>query len=281
MRIGIMQGRLSPARARPQSFPWNSWQAEFQRARAYGFDCIEWLFDAVDYDRNPIWTEAGSAEIRASIEASGVSVESVCADYFVDRPLGRPPQAERRQHVQLLSVLIARAAQLGAGVIVLPVLEAGEPRDAHDQAVLLESLKEPLGFAHSRGVTLAIESNMPAERYLQLIGEAAHPALGICFDTGNRAAQGADIVADIRRLAPYVREVHIKDRLLHGPNVPLGEGAAPLDPFLEALTTARYSGPLILETTVGDDYESHAKRNLKFVKSRVSPGDPVPVDRVV
>jgi sugar phosphate isomerase/epimerase len=92
------------------------------------------------------------------------------------------------------------------------------------------------------------------------------------FDTGNRTAFGADIVADIGRLAPYVCEVHIKDRLWDGPNVPLGEGAVPFEKFFARLSGSGYSGALILETTVRDDYEYHARRNLEFVRSRLSRG---------
>ena len=70
--------------------------------------------------------------------------------------------------------------------------------------------------------------------------------------------------------------VHIKDRLLGGPNVPLGTGAAPLDAFLAALVDAAYSGPVILETTVGENYAAHARRNLDFVRSRLASRSQLP-----
>jgi L-ribulose-5-phosphate 3-epimerase len=275
IQIGIMQGRLSPARARPQSFPWESWQAEFERARSFGFDAIEWLFDPVGYEQNPIWTEVGLTQIRESMLASGVTVRSICADYFVGQSLLGASEAERRRRVQVLNVLVTRASQLGVRVVVVPALEAGEVRDADGEAVLLDCLSEPLALARSGGVTLAVESNMPAERYLELMDRSADCALGICFDTGNRTAQGEDIIGDLDRLAPWVAEVHVKDRLVGGPNVPLGEGAAPFDGFFARLAVGGYSGPLILETTVQDDYEYHAKRNLAFVRSRVSRVHPV------
>jgi L-ribulose-5-phosphate 3-epimerase len=269
MRVGIMQGRLSPARARPQSFPWDSWKEEFARARSYGFDLIEWLFDGVRYEENPIWTEAGLAHIQECMISARVSVESVCADYFVGHPLVRASAAERRHHLHVLNVLIARACRLGVRVILIPALEAGEIQDADEQAVFLEFLTEPLAVAGAAGITLAVESNMSADRYLDLITEARHPALGVYFDTGNRTAHGLDIVADVGRLGPHLRGVHIKDRLSGGPNVPLGDGAAPFDKFFPALADAGYSGPVVLETTVGESYEYHARRNLEFVKSRL------------
>jgi L-ribulose-5-phosphate 3-epimerase len=272
MQLGIMQGRLSPARARLQSFPWESWQAEFDRARFHGFDLIEWVFDAVRYEENPIWTEAGLAHIRERTRSSGVSVETICADYFVQHPLLRAAEPERDHHIEVLNALVTRASQLGARVVVIPMLEVGEIQDVKEEVLLLECLNRPLTLARAVGVMLAVESNMPADRYLQLITQAGDPALGICFDTGNRTAFGADIVADIGRLAPYVCGVHIKDRPLNGPNVPLGEGAVPFDTFFSRLAGSGYSGPLILETTVRDDYEYHARRNLEFVRSRLSRG---------
>ncbi len=270
MQIGIMQGRLSPARARLQSFPKDSWQIEFERARSYGFGLIEWLFDAVEYEENPIWTDAGLAQIRQCMMSSGVSVETICADYFVDHPLVPGPAGERRHHVEVLKVLITRASRLGARVILVPALEGGEVHNAEEQAVLLECLSGPLTLAKSAGVTLAVESNMPADHYLQFMGRGAHSALGVYFDTGNRSAEGFDIVCDIRRLGPYLRGVHIKDRCVDGRNVALGEGVVPFDGFFSALAVSGYSGCLVLETSVGDDYEYHARRNLAFVRSRVN-----------
>jgi L-ribulose-5-phosphate 3-epimerase len=236
------------------------------------------LFDGVGYEENPIWTESGLAQIRGAIMKSGVSVRTICADYFVAHRFVGVSEAERQQHTEVLNLLITRAPEVGARVIVLPLLELGEIRDAEERAVFLQCLPRPLALAEAVGVTLAVESDMPADHYLDLMGQAAHPALRICFDTGNRTAKGMDIVTDIGRLTPYVCEVHIKDRLRNGPNVPLGAGAVPFDGFFARLAIGGYLGPLILETTVGGDYEYHAKRNLEFVRSHVRCGAPGAVD---
>jgi sugar phosphate isomerase/epimerase len=268
MRLGIMQGRLSPPQERSQSFPSDSWQEELARAKSFGFELMEWLFTAADYERNPIWSREGVAIVRERVKASGLRVESICADYFVSHALVRMRDSERRQHIQVLNALIGRAAELGIRVIVVPALEDGDVYSPDDMAALVAALRGSLSLAKAEGVVLALESNMPADRYLRLVRAA--PLLGICFDTGNRTAAGLDIVSDIARLASYVKVVHIKDRLPGGPNVPLGTGAAPLDAFFAALVDAAYSGPVILETTVGEDYAAHARRNLDFVRSRLN-----------
>src|SRR6266404_9886388 len=102
-----------------QAFPWKSWEEEFCYARACGFDIIEWLFEADDYQQNLIWTKTGLQKIRREIVASGVQVRSVCADYFMAHPFYRVTEKERIQSVTVLKKLIIRAARLGIGVILL------------------------------------------------------------------------------------------------------------------------------------------------------------------
>src|SRR6187549_3224184 len=84
LRIGVMQGRLSPRPAgKLQEFPWHSYRDEFAKAARLGLHSIEWIFEAPRFEENPLWTEAGREEIRELVVQSGVHVQSVCADYFM------------------------------------------------------------------------------------------------------------------------------------------------------------------------------------------------------
>ena len=63
-KIGIMQGRLSEKPGQPlQSFPWDSWKKEFERANSIGFNQIEWLVDGDKDKDNPISLKDGQKEI--------------------------------------------------------------------------------------------------------------------------------------------------------------------------------------------------------------------------
>ena len=86
-KIGIIQGRLSP-RPYPklQAFPIESWQQEFKYAKELGYDFIEWIFEDNRYQENPIWTAQGREKIKQCIKETGVTVESVCADFFLENP---------------------------------------------------------------------------------------------------------------------------------------------------------------------------------------------------
>src|SRR5262245_65419457 len=87
-RIAIMQGRLLPPEdGRLQSFPRNRWREEFPLAAAAGLNAIEWIYDLHGSDVNPLGSDRGAEEMLALAYRYKIDVVSVCADYFMDRPL--------------------------------------------------------------------------------------------------------------------------------------------------------------------------------------------------
>ena len=70
-RIGIMQGRLSPAiDGKIQDFPSKTWKEEFQLAQEIGFEVIEWVIVADSLDKNPVFNISGRKEIK-SLQENG------------------------------------------------------------------------------------------------------------------------------------------------------------------------------------------------------------------
>lgn len=265
-RIGIMQGRLSPLPSTGlQTFPWETWEDEFDQARCSGFDSIEWLFEAEAYERNPIWNEAGREEIRKLISISDVQVHSLCAVYFMTHPFFRVSEEDRRRSVTVLSDLLPRAADVGISVIVLPVLEESELRTDEELSALSESLRGPLDLATEHGIKIGLETELPATDYRALIERQNHPALAAYYDTGNAAAKGYDVAEDFRALRGLLCGVHIKDRKRGGPNVPLGKGDVDFARVFSVINEVAYHGPLILETTVGNNPVAFANAHLRFV----------------
>src|SRR6478609_3529756 len=110
LRIGVMQGRLSPRPpAKLQEFPRGSYASEFPKAARLGFHSIEWIFEAPRFEENPLWTPAGRAEIRGLIAESGVAVQSVCADYFMVHRLAGEGAEAVGHSCEVLGQLIAAA----------------------------------------------------------------------------------------------------------------------------------------------------------------------------
>jgi hexulose-6-phosphate isomerase len=266
--IGIRQGRLSLAeRAAIQQFPWSSWRDEFARAATCGLAFIEWLFAPDGYDRNPVWTDEGQREIRAAVAATGIPVRCLCADYFIAHPLVRVAEGRLVERIEVLDRLIGLAARAGVRVLVVPMLEAGAIRTSAEMASVRDCLDRPLAAADAHGVALALEADLVASDLVSLVDRRPHPALGICYDTGNAAAKGFDLAADVRRLGPRLSAVHIKDRVRGGASVPLGSGAADFDAFFAACDEVRYAGSFVLETPRGNEPAALARTCLEFLNA--------------
>jgi L-ribulose-5-phosphate 3-epimerase len=268
--IGIMQGRLSPPGARPQTFPLASWREEFETARACGFERIEWLVTADGFDDNPLWTAAGIDELRRVSDRTGVLVSSACADCFIARPLIGD---ELNDHAALLARLVTRCGLAGIAVVIVPILESAAIRHDRDRAQLIEVLGEPLGAAAEAGVSIALESDLAGTDLRALIDACGSASLGACYDTGNAAAAGHDLDRDLTALGARLFAVHIKDRVRLGASRPLGDGEANLDALPRVLAHSGYGGPLILETPVGDEAIPSARRNLAYLRERL--GSPI------
>jgi L-ribulose-5-phosphate 3-epimerase len=270
--IGIMQGRLSPPVSfRLQAFPWSSWQQEFLYARECQINLIEWLFEADNYEQNPIWTEPGIQAIQEQIKSSGTRVLTCCADYFMPHPFFRVSDIERCQSIKVLEQLIRNVARIGVRTILVPVLEISEIRTPAEKDQLLESLRSPLKIAEREGVTLGLETELLAADYLALVEEGNNPRLGVYYDTGNHAAQGHDITADVKILAPCLVGIHVKDRKRGGPSVLLGQGDADFDGFFRVVVESGYPNPVILQTAFGPNYQEIACSNRLYVQRRLGP----------
>jgi L-ribulose-5-phosphate 3-epimerase len=83
-----MQGRLLPKyQGRYQAHPVNYWQQEFESAQSIGLDCIEFILDFNDAEKNPLLEKGGVDKILLLTDKTGVSVKTVCADFFMEAPL--------------------------------------------------------------------------------------------------------------------------------------------------------------------------------------------------
>src|SRR5687767_14927572 len=144
-RIAIMQGRLLPPEGESiQRFPRNRWRDEFPLAAEAGLDAIEWIYDLYGADVNPLATDKGIAEMRALSHGHGVAVLSLCADYFLDRPLIRVAPAEAVDLTAHLAWLIERCAEASITRVVLPFVDQARIDSPSDERRVVELLRQLL-----------------------------------------------------------------------------------------------------------------------------------------
>jgi len=266
--IGIMQGRLlPPVDNRIQCFPRDSWTKEFALAAQAGLDSIEWIYDLYGADINPLSTDAGIDKMRALSAQHGVKVFSVCADYFMDRPLMRANASELEERLSTLAWLMHRCRRLSINRLVLPFVDSSRiDTDAEIDSVVL-TLKRALRMANETGIEIHLETSLPPSKFAELLAKFPHPMLKVNYDSGNSASLGYNPYDEFACYGMRVGSVHIKDRILRGNTVPLGKGDGNFVALFDCLRNIGYSGDFILQTArgVAGDEIAWAKQNRAFI----------------
>ncbi|NUR56169.1 MAG: TIM barrel protein [Acidobacteria bacterium] len=267
-RMAIMQGRLVPPEGKSiQSFPRDRWRDEFERAAAAGLDAIEWIDDVHGADVNPLATDAGVAEMEALSRRTNVSVVSVCADYFLDRPLVRVDEDTASSLVARLVWLIDRCAVAGISRVVLPFVDASRIETPADERRVLDVLARVLPFCERSGLELHLETSLAPRAFASLLAHVPHPLVFANYDSGNSASLGYDVGSELAAYGSRVGSVHVKDRVRGGGTVPLGTGSADLPALFDGLAAVGYAGDFVLQVArgaAGGEVE-WARQNRAFV----------------
>jgi inosose dehydratase len=134
---------------------------------------------------------------------------------------------------------------------------AGQPADAAEREVVRKHLRRLGDTAGDIGVTIALETHkgptQNAAAMLDLMAALDHPHVRLNFDTGNIAYynRGFDPVDELRKVAPLVRNVHLKDNRggfedWYFPAVGDG-GAVDFRRVREVLDPVGFTGPYTIE----------------------------------
>lgn len=263
-RLGVMQGRLLPKyKGRYQAHPKGAWRDEFPRAAAAGLDLIEFILDFEDAEENPLL--ADPAAIRATMQATGVGVASVCADYFMEAPLHRPETATGSAAV--LNRLIETAAALGIGDIVIPCVDQSRLADWEDEDRLAATLTLAVERADRANVRLSLETDLDSARFAALLARLPSPRIAVNYDIGNSASLGYDPAEEWAAYGPRVSDVHVKDRVRGGGSVELGSGDADIPGVIRLMRDHRFDGPVIMQAFRDDEGAAVFARQLAWLKN--------------
>lgn len=272
-KIGIIQGRLSPAiDGKIQAFPWPYWQEEFRTAQQFGFDSIEFIFEAENYQNNPLWTEQGQSEIKQLVKETDVVIDHVCADYFMQQPFMRVSEDKRQASVAVLKELITKCAQIGVKGIEVPLVDNSRMENDADKDLVVKSLLEVLPIAKKFNLEIGLETSLPPQEFKVLLERLSDRLFKANYDTGNSSSLGYDAEEEILTLGPWITNVHIKDRIFGGTTVALGTGDADLDKLFQTFAKVNYAGPFILQAARSQDGDEikNAKHNFELLGGLIS-----------
>ena len=268
-KFGIMEGRLVPPEdGRFQCFPRQQWESEFAHAAKVPFDYIEWVYDLYGHDVNPLGTAEGTERLKQLAASTGVSIRSVCADYFMDKPLIRCTEKELGERMQELALVLRNARAVGVNRVVIPFVDASAIRSSEDFAAVQDVLKAAMPFAEETGIEIHLETSLDPAEFARLLDRIPHPKLKVNYDSGNSSSLGYAPADEFAAYGDRIGSVHIKDRVLNGGTVPLGTGSADFNSLFSCLEKIEYQGDITLQVARGipGDEVALAQQNLAFVR---------------
>ena len=272
--IGFMQGRLSPVRqGLIQEFPECHWENEFELGSDLGLNLMEWTIDQHTLSSNPIMSDGGRAKIAMLQHRFGYKIPSVTGDCFMQLPFWITDDSEvRNLLLQQFIKIVGACSAIGASLVVVPLVDNGSIRSQAQERMALEVFSGLGDTLRKLNILVAFESDYSPEKLAGFISVLDPTTYGINYDSGNSAALGYCPHQEFTHYGDRVVNVHIKDRLLGGGTVPLGEGNCDFRAVFDCLSTVHYAGNLILQTAraPNDDHAGVLRKHIEFTRGQLT-----------
>jgi hexulose-6-phosphate isomerase len=262
--IGIMQGRLSPRiNGKIQAYPASTWQKEFELAKEIGYSAIEWIVEK-PLEINAMMSNSGIKEIKEIILKTGVRIDYICADIFMQQPLIRVSQEIREENKEHLKNILLSAKEVGAIGVEIPFVDASSIKSESEKNELISCMHEAFELAKEIGMKISLETDLNPTNFKELLDRINLNHVQANYDIGNSASLGFDPVEEIDAIGKRILNVHVKDRKLGSTTVPLGTGDADIKLSLSRLSEINYLGGITMQAARGTDDIEVAKSQLKY-----------------
>ena len=180
------------------------------------------------------------------------------------------PFWKKRNHTREVSDLkkiIQACSNLGIKFIVVPLVDNGSLQELWHEKKLIIIFNSLVNFLKKKKIIILFESDYSPKRLRNFIKKFNPDFFGINYDTGNSAALGFDIKKEFYYYGDFIKGVHIKDRILKGKTVRLGEGNANFKLFFRLLKSIKYKNHIIFQTARSENNKDvqEMKINLKYI----------------
>ena len=244
--IGFIQGRLSPiTNNRIQQFPWDTWQNEFSIASKNDINLIEWTIDTFKFYLNPLINLNQWEEINTIASKNNILIPSVTCDYFMENP---PWKSDIDLIKKGIIAIFQGMKNISAKILVVPLVDNSSLLDSSNADTVKNLFTDLIPEMIQNNIQIAFECDLNPEKLLHFISEFDKNYFGINYDIGNSASLGFDPNNEFESYGSRITNVHVKDRKLNGPTIPLGEGDADFPRIFRLLHRENYQGNLILQT---------------------------------
>ena len=263
-QIGIMQGRLSPRiDGKIQAYPANTWQKEFEIAKEIGYSAIEWIVEK-PLEINALMSKSGMQEIKEIILKTGVRVDYVCADFFMQQPLVRMSEKIKEENKKILEQILINSKEIGAIGVEIPFVDASSIKTESEIEELISVTEDAFKLAGEIGIDVSLETDLNAKEFKKLLEKIDLDQVKANYDIGNSASLGYEPLEELENYGKKILNVHVKDRKLGSTTVPLGTGNADIRRVFEKLDEIGYTGGITMQAARGEDDVAIAREQLMY-----------------
>ena len=262
--IGIMQGRLSPRiDGKIQAYPATTWQKEFEIAQEIGYAAIEWIVEK-PVESNALMTDFGKAEIKRVIASTGVRIDYVCADVFMQQPLVRMTEETKLQNKDYLLEILKNAKDVGALGVEIPFVDNSSIKNDKEKQEFIDAMQDAFKLAKDLDIKISLETDLSPIAFKELLELIDLDFIQANYDIGNSASLGFDPEEELDAYGQRILNVHVKDRKLGGTTVPLGTGSADIQGVFQKLNEIGYAGGITMQAARGENDIDIAKEQLSY-----------------
>ena len=262
--IGIMQGRLSPRiDGKIQAYPARTWQKEFEIAQEIGYAAIEWIVEN-PVESNALMTTSGKTEIKKVITSTGVRIDYVCADIFMQQPLVRMTEEIKSQNKEYLLEILRNSKEVGAIGVEIPFVDNSSIKTEAEKQEFIDVMQGAFKLAKDLDLKISLETDLQPLAFKELLEHIDLDYIQANYDIGNSASLGFDPKQELDAYGQRILNVHVKDRKLGGTTVPLGTGSADIKGVFQKLNEIGYAGGITMQAARGENDIDIAKEQLSY-----------------
>ena len=257
--------RVDCLKNRNCKFPYENWQKELKLLSNFGFNCIEWLIDKRDDDKN-IFFDKNFTFFKNEQEIKNILIRSVCLHYFIDNPINFD-DAPKNYSFTFLESILSICCINNINNIIFPISDELLKFKGQQLACFFERISR-LKFIKPN-IRILFEVDSEFELSINLIDRLNKnfDIFGLCYDLGNANYHGRSIIYDFKLLNKYIYEIHIKDKDKLGNNVYLGKGNVKFEEFKTEYPKLGKLNNIIFETNTYLDPLDTMKKNVKFMRA--------------
>jgi sugar phosphate isomerase/epimerase len=185
--------------------------------------------------------------LQLIISETGVAVQTICADYFMEAPLHSGNKLVSDNSMKVLKRLLKSAKILGVSDIVIPCVDQSSLNDSEAIIRFVKQINYIVPDLEEKGINLSLETDLAPQSFVELLSKFNSERITVNYDIGNSASLGFNPIEELDAYGDRITDIHIKDRSLNGGPVLLGKGNANFELFFNKLKEFNYKGPFIMQ----------------------------------